>query len=116
KIRGVKLRAGDLGNAVNPADAGRCRIPAIASGQDLARIEAGLFGHRQTRQGQGNAARGGQLDELASRSPHALYPLMSAAHQRVEPSSSGVPVRRTGASTRANVEDIGSIVTAVMNC
>ncbi len=72
KIGRVELGAGDLGDAVDAAGAGGGRIPALPSGQRLARREGGFLGRCQARQAERNAARRDRLHELASRRPHAL--------------------------------------------
>ena len=78
EIGGVELGAGDLGDAVDAAHAGRGRVPASPSRQRLACGKSGLPGDRQARHAERNAARHRQLDELASRGPHASRHLVVA--------------------------------------
>ena len=92
KIGGVELGSGYLGDAVDAADPGGGGIPALPSRQRLARGKSGLLGDRQARHTERNAARHRQLDELASRGPHASHHLafaivsLSALRGRRQPS------------------------------
>ena len=51
KIGRVELGSGDLGDAVDAAGAGGCRVPRLSAGQRLARGKAGLLGDRQAATG-----------------------------------------------------------------
>ena len=71
KVRRVELGSRYLGDAVNATHPVGGRVPALPSRQRLARRESGSLGACQARQTERNPTRRDQLDELASRSPHA---------------------------------------------
>ena len=67
KIGRVELGSGDLGDAVDAADAGGGRVPASSSRQRLARGKAGLLGDCQACKRQRDATRDACLQERATR-------------------------------------------------
>ena len=71
EIRCIKLRSGDLGDAVDAAGPGRGRVPSPTPRQRFPLVKARLVGEREGRNGERDAARRCELHEFASRHAHA---------------------------------------------
>jgi len=88
KIRCVELRSGNLGDAIDAPGSGGRRIPVLPARESFARREVGLLRQSEARNRKRDAARGEQLDEIASRGSHNAHFLESAFRclRRREPS------------------------------